>query len=229
MLRGPQLQPCATHTLRPILALSLSAASTVAWRKYLELGEGQMSQRWMLLSFTILACSFASTPAFAHIGHERPYEFDGTHVALSIERFMGIDYTDFEGPGGDKATARFLLNASEPVPTSLARFGLDVFIGRLSLGLAGGFTSADVGIIAPRIGYLFGLTPTLGLWLRAGGFYAAAGVKYTGITGEVLLGWFPYSNIALHLGPTIDVAFANEPNRDYISLGIPEVGMTVFL
>lgn len=188
-----------------------------------------MFQRWIVLSLTFLACSLASTRAFAHVGHERPYEFDGTHVALSIERFMGIDFTDFEGPGGDHATARFLLNASEPVPTSLARFGVDVFLGRLSLGLAGGFTSSDVGIIAPRIGYLLGLTPTLGLWLRAGGFYAVAGPKYAGLTAEALLGWFPYSNIALHLGPTLDFAFANEPNRDYVSIGIPQVGMTVFL
>lgn len=190
-----------------------------------------MFQRWIVMSLTILACSFATTRAFAHVGHERPYEFDGTHVALSIERFMGIDYTDFEGPAEGKATARFLLNASEPVPTSLARFGVDVFLGRLSLGLAGGFTSQDVGIIAPRVGYLLGLTPTLGLWLRAGGFYAAAGPnKWAGLTAEALLGWFPYSNIALHLGPTIDFAFATEDNKpDYVSIGIPEVGMTVFL
>lgn len=189
-----------------------------------------MFQRWMVLSLTFLACSFGSAKAFADVGHERAYEFDGTHVALSVERFMGIDYTDFEGPGGDKATARFLLNASELVPTSYARFGVDVFLGRLSLGLAGGFTSSDVGIVAPRVGYLLGLTPTLGLWLRAGGFYAAApGISYTGLTAEALLGWFPYSNIALHLGPTLDVAFTDEPNRDYVSLGIPQVGMTVFL
>jgi hypothetical protein len=188
-----------------------------------------MFQRWLVLSLTIFACSIATTPAFAHVGHERSYEFDGTHVALSIERFMGIDYTDFEGPGGDKASARFLLNASEPVPTSLARFGVDVFLGRLSLGVAGGFTSGDVGIIAPRVGYLIGLTPTLGLWLRAGGFYAVAGPTYSGLTAEALLGWFPYSNIALHLGPTLDIAFADAPNRDCVSLGLPQVGMTVFL
>lgn len=186
-----------------------------------------MFQRWMVVALTFFACSLASTRAFAH---ERPYEFDGTHFALSIERFMGVDYVDFEGPGGDDAHARILLNASEPVPTSLARFGFDVFLRRFSIGLAGGVTTGDVGIIAPRVGYLFGLTPTLGLWLRAGGFYAAVpGVKYTGLTVEALLGWFPYSNIALHFGPTLDVAFANDNNRDYVAVGIPQLGMTVFL
>jgi hypothetical protein len=162
--------------------------------------------------------------------HEMSYEFRGTHVALSIERFMGIDYTDFEGPGGGDVHARFLLNASEPVPTSLARFGVDVFIHRFSVGLAGGVTSDDVGIIAPRVGYLFGLTPTIGLWLRGGAFFAGVGdAKYFGFTGEALFGWFPYSRIALHLGPTIDVAFANQGHADYISLGIPQFGMTVWL
>src|SRR5690242_18059121 len=69
--------------------------------------------------------------------HE-PYEFEGTHFSISIERFMGLDYTDFEGPGGGKLNGRLLLNASEPVPTSFARGGFDVFIERFSLGLAGG-------------------------------------------------------------------------------------------
>jgi hypothetical protein len=186
-----------------------------------------MFQSRLMVALTFLACALASTPALAH---ERSYEFDGTHFALSIERFMGIDYVDFEGPGRADAHARILLNASEPVPTSYARFGFDVFLHRFSLGLAGGATTGDVGIIAPRVGYLIGLTPTLGLWLRVGGFYAAMpGVTYAGLTAEALLGWFPYSNIALHLGPTLDLAFANERNPDYVAIGIPQLGMTVFL
>jgi hypothetical protein len=187
-----------------------------------------MFQRWMVVALTFLACSLASTRVFAH---ERPYEFDGTHLALSIERFMGIDFVDFEGPGGDHVDARFLLNASERVPTSYARFGFDVFLRRFSIGLAGGATSGDVAVLAPRVGYLFGLTPTLGLWLRVGGFYAAtSGPNWAGVTAEALLGWFPYSNIALHLGPTLDLAFATEDRApDYVSVGIPQVGMTVFL
>jgi len=187
-----------------------------------------MFQRWMVVALTFLACSLASAPALAH---ERSYEFDGTHVALSIERFMGIDFVDFEGPGGDHVDARILLNASERVPTSYARFGFDVFLHRFSIGLAGGATSGDVAVLAPRVGYLFGLTPTLGLWLRVGGFYAATGgPNWAGITAEALLGWFPYSNIALHLGPTLDLAFATEDrDPDYVSVGIPQIGMTVFL
>jgi hypothetical protein len=38
-----------------------------------------------------------------------------------------------------------------------------VFLHLLSFGIAGGFTSGDIGIVAPRVGYLFGLTPTIGL------------------------------------------------------------------
>jgi hypothetical protein len=187
-----------------------------------------MFQRSMVVALTFLACALASTPALAH---ERSYEFDGTHIALSVERFTGVDFVDFEGPGGDSLSAHILLNASEPVPTSYARLGFDVFIHRLSIGLAGGFTTEDVAVLAPRVGYLFGLTPTLGLWLRVGGFYAATrGPNYAGLTAEALLGWFPYSNIALTFGPTLDLAFATgERDLNYVALGIPQIGMTVFL
>jgi hypothetical protein len=186
-----------------------------------------MPRHWIALSFAMLTCGSWIEVAAAQ--HQMPYEFQGTQVALSIERFMGIDYTDFEGPAGSDVTARLLLNASEPVPTSLGRAGIDVFIDRVSIGLAGGVTSEDIGIIAPRLGYLFGLTPTIGLWLRAGGFYAATpAVKYAGITGEVLFAWFPHEVVAIHLGPTLDVAFANESNPDYVSVGIPEMGISVW-
>ena len=33
---------------------------------------------------------------------------------------------------------------------------------------------------------------------------------------------------ANHLGPTLDVAFADDPNPNYVSIGIP-LGMTVWL
>jgi hypothetical protein len=172
---------------------------------------------------------WSASTGVAAAQHQMPYEFQGTHIALSIERFMGIDYTDFEGPDASDVRARILLNASEPVPTLFARAGFDVFVDRLSIGLAGGVTTEDVGIISPRIGYLFGLTPTMGLWLRAGGFYAAVpNVKYAGITGDVLFGWFPYDLFAITFGPTIDVAFANDPHPNYVSLGILQLGMSVF-
>lgn len=187
-----------------------------------------MTRYWIALSVAVLI--WGGSLEIAEAQHESPYEFQGTRVALSLERFMGIDYTDFEGPGGSDVTGRVLLNASEPVPTSLGRAGFDVFIERISIGLAGGITTEDVGIIAPRIGYLFGLTPTIGLWLRAGGFYGATpAVTYAGITGEVLFAFFPDEVFAIHLGPTLDLAFADDPNPSYVSIGIPELGLTVWL
>lgn len=187
-----------------------------------------MLRRCVLLS--IVVCVWGGSVAGAAAQHELPYEFRGTHVALSIERFMGIDYVDFQGPSDGHASARLFLNANEPVPTSLARFGVDVFIERLSIGLAGGVTSDDVGIVAPRVGYLFGLTPTIGLWLRGGAFYAATpGPNYAGIYAEALFQWFPYSRIAFHLGPTLDIAFADDPNPNYVAIGLPELGMTAWL
>jgi hypothetical protein len=185
-----------------------------------------MLRRCICLS--VVALVWAGSVAGA-AAHEMPYEFEDTHIALSIERFMGIDYVDFEGPGGGDTTARILLNASDGVPTTSARFGFDVFVERLSIGVAGGVTSKDTAIIAPRVGYMFGLTPTLGLWLRAGGFYeTTSDVDYFGLTAEALFAWFPYPVLCFHFGPTLDVAFAEDPNPDYMQIGILELGMTAF-
>ena len=160
--------------------------------------------------------------------HEMPYEFEDTHIAVSIERFMGVDYIDAEGPGGGDATARIFLNASDAYPTTSARLGFDVFVKRLSIGLAGGFTTEDTAIVAPRVGYMFGLTPTVGLWLRAGGFYEATpGPNYFGVTAEALFAWFPYPIFCFTFGPTLDLAFADDDTTpNYLQLGIPEVGVT---
>lgn len=187
-----------------------------------------MFQRYIMPFFAVVIC-WAAASDVAHASHERYYEFNGTYFALSIERFMGVDYTDFEGPGHDRVTGRLLLNADEYVPTNIARMGFDVFLRRFSIGLAGGVTTEGVGIIAPRVGYLFGLTPQIGLWLRGGGFFAHAGTDYFGLTAEALFGFFPYPNVAITLGPTLDVAFAKDPNPGYISLGIPQIGMTAWL
>ena len=107
-------------------------------------------------------------------------------------------------------------------PHSLGRFGIDIFIKRFSVGVAGGVTDKDVGILAPRIGYLFGLMPTIGLWLRGGAFYAATpGPNYVGVTAEALLQWFAYPLFAFHFGPTLDVAFADKQNLNYVAIGMP--------
>lgn len=183
------------------------------------------------LTLAVVALGWVGFAESASAQHELRYEFDGTHVGVSIERFMGIDFVDYEGPGGSDVSARFLLNASEPAPTSLARLGVDVFIKRFSIGIAGGVTTDDVGVIAPRVGYLLGLTPNIGLWLRVGGFYAglpAPSPSYAGITAEALFQWFPYSILAFHLGPTLDLAFASDDGRDYVAIGLPELGMTAF-
>jgi hypothetical protein len=179
--------------------------------------------------FCVALLVLAGSTNKAAAEHERWYEFQGTHFALSIERFAGLEYLDFEGPEKGDLTARVLLNANERVPTSSARFGFDVFIHRFSIGAAGGFTNKDVGIIAPRVGYLFGLTPQLGIWFRGGAFFAAAGPQYFGPYGEVLFNWFPIPQFALHIGPTIDVAVANRNYPNYVAIGIFQLGMTAFL
>src|SRR5689334_22212380 len=105
------------------------------------------------LTLALVMVTWAGSQGKAFALHEHWYEFDGNHLSLSIERFMGVDYTDWERRGGD-VSARLLLNASEPVPTSYARFGFDYFINRFSIGVAGGFTSANLALVAPRVGYL---------------------------------------------------------------------------
>ena len=182
------------------------------------------------ITFAVVAFACMAGTNLAAAQHERHYEFDDTHIAISIERFMGIDYTDWEVRDGD-VSARLLLNASEPTVTNFARLGFDVFIERLSIGLAGGVTTEDVAVLAPRVGYMFGLTPHLGLWLRGGMFFAVLpdpGPDYLGIYAEALFSWFPYPWFAFTFGPTLDLGFASEDEgEDFISLGIPEVGVTV--
>ena len=180
------------------------------------------------ITFAVVAFACVASTSFASAQHERPYEFDDTHIAISIERFMGIDYTDWEDRGGD-VTARLFLNANEITPTHIARLGFDVFIERLSIGLGAGVTTEDYAILAPRVGYMLGLTPNLGLWLRGGMFYAATPEpNYLGVYAEALFSWFPYRMFSFHFGPTLDIGFA-DPERfaDFVSIGLPEVGMTV--
>lgn len=185
------------------------------------------------LALSVVAFALFATAEAAQAQHELPYEFDGTHVALSIERFMGIDYTDYE-TGPSDVSARLLLNANEPAITNFARFGVDVFIERLSLGIAGGVATPlagdDIGIVTARVGYLVGLTAELGLWLRGGVFYGANfPADYIGVTAEALFSWFPYSFLAFTFGPTLDAGFAQDDvPADYVSIGIPELGMTAF-
>jgi hypothetical protein len=182
-----------------------------------------------IILILVVAFAWQGSIKTAAAQHERSYEFNGIHFATSIERFMGIDLVDFEGPGNSHAKARFLLNGDEPVPTSVARFGFDVFIRRFSLGLAGGVTSDGFGLLNPRVGYLFGLTPELGIWFRGGAFYTRGfGAEYFGLDAEVLFSWFPYPILCFHLGPTLDLAFAKDPHPNYVSFGLPEFGMTAF-
>jgi len=170
----------------------------------------------------VLSGSLHVAKAQQNIGH-------GTHVALSVERFMGFDYTDYEGPGNRHYHARILINADEPAPTNIGRFGLDVFIRRFSFGIAGGFTSDDRGVVSPRIGYMIGFTHNLGLWLRGGGFYATGGdVHYFGMSGDVLLQWFPTRNVSFHVGPTFDFGVANNPYPNYVSVGFAEFGLSAW-
>jgi len=184
-----------------------------------------MLSRCTFICVALLVLAGSTNKAAAH---ERWYEFQGTHFALSIERFAGLEYLKVEGREA-QTTARVLLNANDTVPTSSARFGFDVFIHRFSIGAAGGFTNRDVGVIAPRVGYLFGITPQIGIWFRGGAFFAAAGPQYFGPYGEVLFNWFPFPQFAVHIGPTIDVAVANRNNPNYLRIGIFDIGMTAFL
>lgn len=186
-----------------------------------------MLSRCTLFCVAMLVLAGSTNKAAAQ--HERWYEFQGTHFALSIERFAGLEYLDFEGPREGKLTGRILLNASDTVPTSSARFGFDVFIHRFSIGAGAGFTTENVGVIAPRVGYLLGITPQIGIWFRGGAFYAANGPKYFGPYGEVLFNYFPIPQFSLHLGPTFDFAVANDNNPNYVRVGIFELGMTAFM
>ena len=181
------------------------------------------------LGLLVVALAWGGTIRTASAQHERWYEFEGTHFAVSAERLMGIDLTDPEGPNNSSVRARFLYNGDVAVPTSIARAGFDVFIRRFSIGVAGGVATHDNAVINPRVGYLWGMTPQLGFWFRAGAFYAKAGAaEWLGFNAEALLAYFPYPVVAFHLGPTIDLAFGQNRTANYANFGLPQLGMTAF-
>jgi len=188
------------------------------------------------LAVMIVVLAWGSSIGAAAAQHERPYEFNETSVAVSIERFMGIDYTDFEGPGGGDLSARLLLNAAEPVPTSYARAGVDVFLHRLSIGLAGGVAqgiSGDaVALLAPRVGYLFGLTPALGLWLRGGVFYTNEGPNYFGVYAEAAR-LAAALGLGVNAGHDLDLdnltLFRTLPHLDEVSIGHALISHALFV
>jgi hypothetical protein len=191
-----------------------------------------MLRRWLALMGALIAWSCFNPIASAHPPLRGEFRDD---FALSIERFMGADFTDYD-PGGDDVTVRLLLNASEPVPTSYARAGFDYFISRFSLGIAGGLTSDDVILLAPRVGYMFGLSRTIGVWLRVGMFISQnpGPADYVGVTAEALFHWWMHPNVSLHFGPTLDLGISQDDDDDppyvpdFLSIGIPQVGLTVW-
>lgn len=180
-----------------------------------------MRNAWITVMSAALFWCCAEGSALA-----RPQRGD---FALSIERFMGVDFTGWEGPRDSDVTARLLLNASEPVPTSLARTGFDFFLSRLSLGIGGGFTSEDLVVLAPRVGYMLGLSRSFALWLRAGFFFVArGGPDYFGFGGEALFHLFLTPSVSLHFGPTLDIGLTDSPALDFIDVGIPQFGLSVW-
>jgi hypothetical protein len=120
---------------------------------------------------------------------------------------------------------------------SSARLGIDLFISNISLGIAGGATTAGVSIVAPRAGYFLELAKDLGLWIRGGVFFARDQARdyrdqhteYFGIYGEGLLNWFPSDNLSLSVGPTLDFGFSKGSTPNFLSIGLLQFGLTAFL
>ena len=139
------------------------------------------------------------------------------HVSVNEERpnqpDREYDYNEFTlgwSPTGSALTA--------------PRFGFDAFLNNgLSLGVSGGYFSFDDNdrdddrsgvLFAPRVGYLWDFTDSIGFWLRGGLGYYSFGREYhlsgMALGGEGAFVFAPSSNFAFMVGPFFDATVFGE-------------------
>ncbi|HET9934710.1 MAG TPA: hypothetical protein VFQ35_28590 [Polyangiaceae bacterium] len=163
----------------------------------------------------------ASEDAFANAGQ----------LVLSAERLVGVSRTAIETKvGGVKHKdsvnrANLLLNQDGNVyGYSHPRVAFDYFvIDGLSLGGAVGFSvnSGDAAnrelILAPRVGYAYMFSDTVGVWPRLGGTYQYQKTP-EGVTGLLAISFeanlviVPTEHVAFTIAPTIDASLVGKFN-----------------
>jgi hypothetical protein len=136
-----------------------------------------------------LLVSFSATAQAQPVEGSRQLGGKG-NIAISIERLFGFSYSrDNPDGNGQTQTATTISLLSNPLAGATSgytfpRLAIDGFVtDSISVGGAVGFFSTSVSpgngdlsgfLLAPRVGYAMGLTPSITFWPRAGVTYVSA-------------------------------------------------------
>ncbi len=184
-------------------------------------------------------------------------------VAFSADRLFGITFSKVttERPGDLDShvdTTRFSFGwggRSVVSPYEIPRAAIDVFVAnRLSLGGSIGFANVSVDsndnrgnpdystfLLAPRVGYVWGLSNTFSFWLRGGLSYHSAhdtdgNETGLGLTFEPTFVFTPVDHFGIVFGPTLDLDVTGDvdsgPNRvarRNTTFGLLQVGILGWL
>jgi len=198
-----------------------------------------MSSRSLCISRTLVVVSLALVPAAAHAA--QPGVGRGT-IMLSAERLFGFSatHTSLDVPGGElNIDQKHFGLALSPTMAStniylVPRLALDfALVDGLTLGSAAGFAIGDVGgsrtmtsfVLAPRLGYVLGLSKVVGLWLRGGFTYFNVTIRDDpdddsvtqwgmSLNLEPTLMISPMGNVHFTVGLVVDVPFAGRQSTE---------------
>lgn len=152
------------------------------------------------------------------------------NFVFSAERLFGFsnDKLSIDDPGNDVTFKGFGFGwtGGNSTPYNAPRLGLDYFISNnLSVGGSLGYASFEIDdgdgndtdstgfILAPRVGYMIGISDVFGFWPRGGfTYYSFDDPDYDqlGLTLEALLSIAPRTGFGFVTGLVFDLGFSGE-------------------
>lgn len=179
-------------------------------------------QRRIVSGLVALAVTSAVGIASAEEGG---FGADGNFV-FSAERLFGFSNDKFslDDPGNDVTYKGFGFgwSGAGTTPYNSPRLGLDYFISsNLSVGGALGYSTFEVEdgndssgfILAPRVGYMLGISDVFGFWPRGGFTYYTfddPDFDQLGLTLEALFSIAPRPGFGFITGVVFDLGFSGE-------------------
>ncbi|MCA9647437.1 MAG: hypothetical protein H6718_22355 [Polyangiaceae bacterium] len=172
----------------------------------------------------LAALAVTSTVGLAS-AEEGGFGAEGNFV-FSAERLFGFsnDKFSFDTPNDDERTFKgfgFGWSGGRSTPYNTPRLGLDYFINdNLSIGGAFGYASLDISddandpsgfILAPRVGYMIGISDVFGFWPRGGLTYYTfddPDFDQVGLTLEGLFSIAPRPGFGFITGVVLDLGFS---------------------
>jgi hypothetical protein len=192
------------------------------------------------LIFTTVAAAVVLAASAASADPRLGYKGD---AALSADRIMGITWSRRHRELGNQSQndnvtgVTFMWRGDvQPTPFEAPRLSFDYFvIDSLNIGGTVGYASygddADEAhfLLAPRVGYLFGISDAWGFWLRGGLTYHSVSRPGNGdedgfaFTAEGMFTVTPVDHFGFVFGPTFDMDFTGsvgDADQSYRSFGI---------